>query len=78
MRGRFWPFTEVQNGNHREVTRRMQKLSEPRITRMVLGWRLTQMPYNWMLDSTRRVAIAGRRTVFYLCYPWSGKLFQLG
>jgi len=36
------------------------------------------MPYNWMLDSTRRVAIAGRRTVFYLCYPWSGKLFQLG
>ena len=26
MRSYFWPFTEVQNGNHREVMRKMQKL----------------------------------------------------
>ena len=23
MRGHFWPFTEVQNGNQREVTRKV-------------------------------------------------------
>ena len=47
---------------------------------MVLGWRLTQMPYNWMLDSTRRVERSLDALPFSICviHPWSGKLFQPG
>jgi len=40
MRGHFWPLTEVQNGNQREVMRKMQKPEEPRI-RLRQGYGVT-------------------------------------
>ena len=85
MRGHFWPFTRVQNGNQCEVTRKMQNLKNH-------GLRGCRGCDPWLASDTDALqldarfdapglAIAGRPTVFYLCYPcdpWSGKLFQLG
>ena len=82
MRSYFWPFTEVQNGNQREVMRKnAETLRTTDYADVTDGLWLASDTDALQLDArfdAPGLAIAGRRTVFYLCYPWSGKLFQLG
>lgn len=71
----FWPFTDVQNGNQREVT---GKCGNPKNHGLrgyhgwMLGWRLTQTPYNMTRDSSRST------NPCYQCNPWSALLRREG
>jgi hypothetical protein len=70
LRSYFRPFTRVLSEIRPGVTRKVRKTADyTDITDGFPRWRLTQTPYNLMLDSTRRITQPRDALPLYSCYP---------